>query len=92
MARPRQCNARGRAVHRKATAVLPGGQRTKSAAAKIRDRGPSSRQGLAKPLRLARLSCPFCLFEYTIDDMIEGLVLGGGTTYIETTTEIGLFI
>ncbi len=34
------------------------------------------------------------LFEYTMDDMIEGPVLGGAATYIETATqsEINLFI
>ncbi len=34
------------------------------------------------------------LFEYTMDDMIEGPVLGGAATYLETATksEINLFI
>jgi peroxiredoxin family protein len=34
------------------------------------------------------------LFEYTLDDMIEGPVLGGAATYIETATrsDINLFI
>ena len=34
------------------------------------------------------------LFEYTKDDMIEGPVLGGAATYIETATksDINLFI
>ena len=34
------------------------------------------------------------LFEYTLDDMIEGPILGGAATYIEVATksEINLFI
>jgi peroxiredoxin family protein len=34
------------------------------------------------------------MFEYTMDDMIEGPVLGGAATYIETATksDINLFI
>jgi peroxiredoxin family protein len=34
------------------------------------------------------------LFEYTLDDMIDGLELGGAATYIEcaTQSEINLFI
>ncbi|HXY98724.1 MAG TPA: DsrE/DsrF/DrsH-like family protein [Stellaceae bacterium] len=30
------------------------------------------------------------LFEYTMDDMIEGPVLGGAATYIETATQSGI--
>lgn len=30
------------------------------------------------------------LFEYTLDDMIEGPVLGGAATYIETATQSGI--
>ena len=51
---------------------------------------------LALESEVSMIACQMTmdLFEYTMDDMIEGPVLGGAATYIETATksDINLFI
>jgi peroxiredoxin family protein len=53
-------------------------------------------RGLAIESDVEMIACQMTmdLFEYTMDDMIEGPVVGGAATYIETATksDINLFI
>ena len=81
--------------------ALPGADAMASAMMKnlIKRKGVASIEELRQAAVEAEVKMIACqmtmdLFEYTVDDMIEGPVLGGAATYIETATksDINLFI
>jgi len=81
--------------------ALPGADAMASAMMKnlIKRKGVASIEELRQAAVEAEVKMIACqmtmdLFEYTMDDMIEGPVVGGAATYIETATksDINLFI
>jgi peroxiredoxin family protein len=81
--------------------ALPGADAMASAMMKnlIKRKGVASIEELRQAAVEAEVQMIACqmtmdLFEYTMDDMIEGPVVGGAATYIETATksDINLFI
>lgn len=81
--------------------ALPGADAMASAMMKnlIKRKGVASIEELRQAAVEAEVQMIACqmtmdLFEYTMDDMIEGPVIGGAATYIETATksDINLFI